>query len=302
MALIDDALPLLSDEPRKTPRGAPARRRSWRSPLRTAAFHLTGSVIALIWFLPILLVLLTSFRTFNDIAANGIGSLPQSATPGNYPEAWTTAGMGQAMWNSLLITIPTVVLSLLLASAAAYGLSRYRIPFRRTILLVMLAGNLLPAQILLIPLVRIAEGIGIYDSLAAVIIAQTALGLGFYTFVLYGFMRSIPMELQDAASIDGAGVLRTYWQVILPLCRPALAALAALSFTWIFNDLLLAVTLLRTDDNFPVTAAVLSLLGQYGGQWNLIAAATVIAAIPCVLVFLVFQRSFVGGLALGAVK
>lgn len=302
MALIDDALPMLADEPPKPVRSAPARRRTWRSPLRTAAFHVTGSLIALVWFLPILLVLLTSLRAFDDIAANGVGALPEGITTANYPEAWTTAGMGQAMVNSLIITIPTVVLSLLLASAAAYGLSRYRIPFRRTILLVMLAGNLLPVQVILVPLVRIAEALGIYDSLVAVIIAQTAFGLGFYTFVLYGFMRSIPMELQDAASIDGAGVLRTYWQVILPLCRPALAALAALAFTWIFNDLLLAITLLRTDDSFPITAAVLSLLGQYGGQWNLIAAATVIAAIPCVLVFLVFQRSFVGGLALGAVK
>jgi multiple sugar transport system permease protein len=302
MALIDDALPMLADDPPKRGPAAPARRRTWRGPLRTAAFHTTASIIALLWFLPILLVILTSLRTFDDIAQNGVGALPSSITGQNYPDAWSEAGMAQAMLNSLLITIPTVILSLLLASLAAFGLARYRIPFRRTILLVMLAGNLLPVQIILIPLVRIAEGIGIYDSLISVIVAQTAFGLGFYTFVLYGFMRSIPMELQDAAAIDGAGVLRTYWQVILPLCRPALAALGALAFTWIFNDLLLALTLLRTDDNFPITAAVLSLLGQYGGQWNLIAAATVIAALPCVLVFLIFQRSFVGGLALGAVK
>ncbi|WP_199245819.1 carbohydrate ABC transporter permease [Leifsonia sp. AG29] len=302
MALIDDARVMLDEERPAPPAPAPARRRSWRRPVATAAFHTTASIIAVLWVIPIVLVLLMSIRPFDDIASRGVGALPGSFTATNYPNAWVTAGMGQALINSLMITIPTVILSLALASLAAFGLSRYKIPFRRTILLIMLAGNLLPAQILLIPLVRIAEGAGIYDTLFAVIIAQVALGLGFYTFVLYGFMRSIPTELQDAASIDGAGVLRTYWQIILPLCRPALAALGALSFTWIFNDLLLSLTLLRTDTNFPITAAVLSLMGQYGGQWNLIAAATVIAALPCVIVFLVFQRSFVGGLALGAVK
>ncbi len=131
---------------------------------------------------------------------------------------------------------------------------------------------------------------------------QTAFGLGFYTFVLYGFMRSIPGELQDAASIDGAGTIRIFFQVILPLTRPALAALGALSFTWIFNDLLWSITLLQTTSKMPTTAAVLSLQGQYVSSWSVIAAATVIAAIPSTLVFLIFQRSFIGGLALGSVK
>lgn len=289
-----------STTPARTAR--PMVRRSLRKTLGTVGFHTTGITLSVIWFAPIALVIMMSFRTFDDIARNGVGALPTTFTVGNYPEAWQTAGLYQAMLNSFAITVPVVVLSLFLSSLAAFGLSRYRIPFRRTILLIMLAGNLLPPQILLVPLVRIAESIGIYDTLFAVIVSQTAFGLGFYTFVLYGFMRGIPMELQDAAAIDGAGVLRTYAQVILPLCRPALAALGALSFTWIFNDLLLSLTLLRTDDNFPITAAVLSLLGEFGGQWHLIAAATVIAAIPCAIVFLIFQRSFIGGLALGAVK
>ncbi len=131
---------------------------------------------------------------------------------------------------------------------------------------------------------------------------QTAFGIGFYTFVLYGFMRTVPNELQEAATLDGAGPLRIFLQVILPLTRPALAALGALSFTWIFNDLLWSITLLQTSSKLPITAAVLSLQGQYVSSWSVIAAATVIAAIPSTIVFLVFQRSFVGGLALGAVK
>jgi multiple sugar transport system permease protein len=279
----------------------PARSR-WRSRVNTASFHTVAIVLSIIWFFPIALVLITSFRTNSDVLRNGVTAWPETWSLESYVRAWFNADMAQAMVNSLIITIPTVVLTLLLSSFAAFALSRYRFPFRRTLLIVMLAGNLLPAQLMLIPWLKISENAGLYDTLLVVILFQTASGIGFYTFVLHGFMRAIPVELQDAASIDGAGVLRTYWQVILPLTRPALAALGALAFTWVFNDLLLAITLLRTSTQFPITAAVLSLLGEYNAEWNVIGAATVIAAIPCVIVFLIFQKQFVGGLALGAVK
>ncbi|NEN06247.1 carbohydrate ABC transporter permease [Diaminobutyricibacter tongyongensis] len=300
-ALAPDIRP--SEHPPIVP-APPARRtvRRRRHPWRTGMFHASSSLIALAWFAPIVIVVVTSFRTFDDIAANGIGSLPHSFTLQTYSDAWTQGGLFQALVNSMIVTIPTVFLTLLLSAAAAFGLSRYRIPFRRTILLIMLAGNLLPVQMILIPIARVSQQLNVYDTLAAVIAVQTAFGLGFYTFVLYGFMRSIPGELQDAASIDGAGTVRIFFQMILPLTRPALAALGALSFTWIFNDLLWSITLLQTTSKMPTTAAVLSLQGQYVSSWSVIAAATVIAAIPSTLVFLFFQRSFIGGLALGSVK
>ncbi|MCS5719067.1 carbohydrate ABC transporter permease [Herbiconiux sp. CPCC 205763] len=280
----------------------PMRRRSRRKAARTVGFHTASILISLAWFAPILLVVVTSFRTFDDVSTNGIASLPHSFSIDTYVQAWNQGGMFQATVNSLIVTIPTVILTLLLASAVAFGLSRFRIPFRRTILLIMLAGNLLPVQMLLIPVTRITQQIGIYDTLGALIVVQTAFGLGFYTFVLYGFMRTVPGELQEAATLDGAGPLRIFVQVILPLTRPALAALGALSFTWIFNDLLWSITLLQTSSRLPITAAVLSLQGQYVSSWSVIAAATVIAAIPSTIVFLLFQRSFVGGLSLGAMK
>jgi multiple sugar transport system permease protein len=274
----------------------------WRAPLKTLIFHISAGAISLAWFSPIVIVVITSFRTNSDVIRNGVAAWPETWTIAPYLSAWFTAEMGRATMNSLAITLPVVFLTLTLASFAAFALSRFRIRFRRALLLLMLAGNLLPVQLMLIPWQKIAEGVGLYDTLIIVILIQTASGLGFYTFVMYGFMRAIPFELQDAAAIDGAGVMRTYFQVILPLTRPALAALAALAFTWVFNDLLLAITLMRTSTKFPITAAVLSLVGEFSAEWNLIAAATVIAAIPCIIVFLLFQKQFVGGLALGAVK
>ena len=278
------------------------RTRSRRKAAATAGFHTAGILISLAWFAPILVVVITSFRTFDDVSANGIASLPHTFTFATYAQAWNQGGLFQALVNSMVVTLPAVFLSLVLSAAAAFGLSRYRVPLRRTILLVMLAGNLLPVQMLLIPVTRIAQQLDVYDTLAALIAVQVAFGLGFYTFVLYGFMRTIPHELQEAATLDGAGSIRIFLQVILPLTRPALAALGALSFTWIFNDLLWSITLLQTSEKLPITAAVLSLQGEYVSSWSVIAAATVVAAIPSTVVFLLFQRSFIGGLALGSVK
>jgi multiple sugar transport system permease protein len=270
--------------------------------LKTTGYHLSMGIVSFLWIAPILWVIVISFRSFDDVAANGLGSLPHSFTFSTYKSAWEDADEFRALINSLLVTIPAVILSLGLASIAAYGLARYSIPFRRTVLLLMLMGNLLPPQILLIPISRFVELIGYYDTLIALIAVHVGFGLGFYTFVLHGFMRDLPREIQEAATIDGAGPGKIYASVILPLTRPALAALGALSFTWIFNDLLWSITVIRSGEKMPVTPALLGLQGLFVSSWNVIAAGTVIAAVPTVAVFLRFQKHFVGGLAIGAVK
>ncbi|MGY1548878.1 carbohydrate ABC transporter permease [Streptomyces sp. MN6] len=268
----------------------------------TAGFHLGAGTLALLWLLPIALVLVTSLRSFDDIAANGLGSWPHSFTLDNFRQAWVDGGQQRALINSLLVTVPAVLLTLALAAMAAFALSRYELPFRRTLLLLMLGGNLLPPQILLIPVSKLSELMGVYDTLPALIGVQIGFGVGFYVFVLHGFMRAIPAEIQHAAVVDGAGPWQIFRRIILPLTRPALAALSALSFTWIFNDLLWAITVLRSDTKMPITAALIGLQGQYVSMWNVIAAGSVIAAAPTVAVFLRFQRHFVAGLNLGAVK
>jgi multiple sugar transport system permease protein len=279
------------------------RRRGSRAKMaRTAGFHLTASFISLLWIGPLLLVVVLSFRSFDDILGNGLMALPRSLSLRGYTEAWGRGGGRRGMVNSLIITLPALALTLLLSSVAAFGLSRFRVPFRRTILLIMLAGNLLPPQIMLIPLARNAEALGIFDTFFAVIVLHAAFGLGFYVFVLYGFMLAIPSEIQQAAIIDGATPFQIYRTIILPLSRPALASIGALGFTGIFNDLLWSITVLRSEGKMPVTASLLGLQGTYVSDWGLISAATITAAIPTLIVFLLFQKSFVDGLTLGAVK
>jgi multiple sugar transport system permease protein len=278
------------------------RRSSARSVRRTVLFHTFSSLVALAWAFPIVVILVTSFRSFADVSIHGVASLPQSFSVHGYADAWSKAHLLRAFVNSMIITVPAVAAVLALASAAAFGLSRFRLPFRRTILLSMLAGAYLPVQLLLVPVSIITQQIGIFDTAAAVSVMHVVCGLGFCTFVLYGFMRSIPFELQEAATIDGAGTIRIFFRIIMPLARPPIAALGALVFTWNFNDLLWSITLFQSEAKLPTTPAVLSLQGSLISDNSLLAAATVIAALPCVIVFLLFQRSFIGGLALGAVK
>jgi multiple sugar transport system permease protein len=271
------------------------RRRSW-------VFHVVMAPLTLIWVAPMLFVLVLAFRSFDDIAQNGTAAWPESFTWSGFHTALTTGEMGRAMWISVQVTVPAVLLSLLLASWAAYALSRHAIPGRRFILLLMLAGNLLPPQILLIPVSRVMDSLGIYDTLFALVAIHVGFGLGFYTFVLHGFMRSIPAELTEAARIDGAGSISIYARIIMPLCRPSLAALGALATTWIFNDLIWSITVLRTEAKLPVTAALLNLQGGYTSNWSVVAAASVVAAIPTAIVFFAFQRHFVSGLLMGSNK
>jgi multiple sugar transport system permease protein len=297
MTAIDPAVRAQAQAPVRVPE---RRRRGGR--LRGLGFHVVMAPLTLLWVAPMVFVVLVAFRSFSDITANGLGALPGSFTFEGFSTVFTQALAGGALVNSTVITLFTVFFSLLLASWAAFALSRYEIPFRRGLLLTMLAGNLLPPQILLIPVARICDSLGIADTLFALIVVQTAFGLGFYTFVLHGFMRAIPAEIFEAAKVDGAGEIRTYLQLMLPLCRPSLAALAALATTWIWNDLLWALTVLRTETKFPITAELLNIQGGFVSQWNVVAAGAVIAALPTAAVFLIAQRQFVSGLTLGSNK
>jgi multiple sugar transport system permease protein len=273
-----------------------------RGSSRIPWFHVVMVPFTLLWLAPIVFVVLVAVRDFDDIAARGLGALPASLTFEGLATALAGGAVATALLNSAIVTICTVLASLALAAVGAFALSRYRIPARRTILLVMLAGNLLPPQILLIPVSRIAQSLGIYDTLFALVVVQVGFGLGFYTFVLHGFMRALPTEVFEAALLDGSGAGRTFVSIVVPLCRPALAALAALATTWIYNDLIWAMTVLQTDTKFPITAALLNLQGGYSNSWNVIAAGSLVAAVPTAIVFFVFQKQFVSGLLVGSSK
>ena len=161
---------------------------------------------------------------------------------------------------------------------------------------------MLPFQVLMLPVFRLTDALGLYDTYWGIIAFHTAFQLGFCTFLLRNYMRTIPGEILEAARIDGCAEFRIWWQIVVPLTVPALAALATLEFTWIFNDYLWAIVLLRTDALKPVTAGLAVLQGQYITDWTVIVAGALMATVPTVIVFIFLQRYFIEGLTLGATK
>jgi multiple sugar transport system permease protein len=255
-----------------------------------------------LWLVPIATALITSVRTNSDIVSRGFLAIPNTLSLQSYAEAWQRGGLAHYLPNSFIITIPSLIATLFLSSLSAYALSRFRFPGDRIILFIYVAGMMLPFQILLLPVFRLTDALHIYNTYWAVIIFHTAFQLGFCTFVLRNYMRTIPGELLEAARMDGCGEFRIYSQIMMPLTLPAVAAVATLEFTWIFNDFLWALILIQNNALKPVTTGLASLQGQYRMDWTVIISGSLLAALPTVIVFLLLQRYFVAGLTLGATK
>ncbi|MDG4808676.1 carbohydrate ABC transporter permease [Micromonospora sp. WMMD1120] len=268
-------------------------------------------VISLAWLFPIGWAILTSFRSYDYTAANGYVSFG-GWTIDNYVTAWRTAEFGQHFLNSVYITVPAVLLTLFLASCVAFVIARFGWKLNLVLLGVFTAANLLPQQALLIPLFRLFTQVPLpeflsdsellYDSYWGLILINVAFQCGFCVFVLSNYMKALPSDLYEAAMVDGASVWRQYWQVTMPLCRPALAALATLEVTWIYNEFFWATVLMRTGDKFPVTSSLNNLRGEFFTDNNLVSAGSVLVAIPTLVIFFMLQRHFVRGLTLGASK
>ena len=255
-----------------------------------------------LWLVPIATALITSVRTNSDIVSRGFMAIPNALSLQSYAEAWQRGGLVHYLPNSFIITLPSLIATLFLSSLSAYALSRFRFPGDRMILFIYVAGMMLPFQILLLPVFRLTDALHIYNTYWAVIIFHTAFQLGFCTFVLRNYMRTIPGELLEAARMDGCGEFRIYSQIMMPLTLPAVAAVATLEFTWIFNDFLWALILIQNNALKPVTTGLAALQGQYRMDWTVIISGSLLAALPTVIVFLLLQRYFVAGLTLGATK
>ncbi len=260
------------------------------------------TMFTLTWLLPNFATLLTSFRTMDDITVHGFWSIPQVFSLDKFTQAWTQARIRQYLLNSFIITIPSLIAMLFLSSLSAYALARFKFRGNLLIYFTYVAGTMLPFQILLLPVFRLTNWLGLYDTYGALILIHTAFQLGFCTFVMRNFMRTVPGEILDAARVDGCGEFRIYYQIMLPLSLPSLAALATLEFTWVFNDFLWALILLQSDSLRPVTAGLATLQGQYVTDWPLITAGALLATLPTILVFIFLQRYFIQGLTLGSGK
>lgn len=294
------------------PAGKPDRTAAKRPRRGRFGVHLFLGGVSLAFLAPLLLAVYASLRPYEETAEHGYFSLPRSLSFDYYRQAFSDSEMSKYFINSIIIAVPGVLAVLFLASFVAFVVARLRIRGGLFLLILFTAGNLLPQQVIVTPLYvmfnRIelpywmSESMLLYDSYWAVILVNVGFQMGFCVFVLANFMRALPNEILEAAVVDGAGVWTRYWRIVLPLCRPALAALGTLQFTWMYNDFLWALVFISDGDKLPITSALNNLRGQFFTDYNLLAAGSVLVALPTIVVFLLLQRHFIAGLTLGSTK
>ena len=273
-----------------------------RTLLKTA-FYAVSTLLVVFWLIPLILAFTTSVKSMDEImGAGAMWAFPKDWRFDNFVKVWTSVGMGRYVLNTIIITAPSVAGTLLVSSLAAFALAFYQFRLNKTVLVMFIAGMLIPFQMLMIPVFRLSDAMGLMNSWPGVILFHIAFQLGFCTFFLRNFMRQIPFSLIEAPRIDGASDFRIYWQIILPLAKSSMAALAVLEFTWIWNDLLWSLVLLQSDALKPVTLGLANMQGEFVSYYNMTAAGSIIAMALPLAFFLLFQRYFVRGMTVGAVK
>lgn len=267
----------------------------------TAVIRATLLILgALLILAPVLWAVLSSFKTQEELAAIPPTVLPQNPTFDNYTTGLAAFNFPQYLFNSVVVTVAATVLTLVINSMAAYGLSKYNFRGRNVLFVITLATIMIPLQVILLPVYQIASSLGLVNSLWGLIIPPAATPTG--VFLLRQYMLTLPDEMIEAARIDGAGEFSIFLRIILPLSRPALAVVAIFSVIWRWNDFLWPLIIAQDESKQTLPVAIARFANQQAIPFNQILAVSVVTIIPIVIIFLFLQRQIISGLAQGAIK
>ncbi len=272
-------------------------------PAPARALYKAALPVALVlWLLPLLGVALTSLRPSSDLASGNYFGMPSSIAFDNYVTIFQNSPIAAYILNSFKVTIPTVIGAVALSCMTGFALAIYKFRSNLLVFFLFVAGNFVPFQILMVPVRDLTLQMGLYDTITGLALFHIAFQTGFCTLFMRNFIKALPYELIEAARVEGVSEVKIFWYVVMPLMRPAIAALSVLIFTFIWNDYFWAMVLTTGADTQPVTAGLNSLNGQWIAAWHLVSAGSIIAALPPVLMFFLMQKHFIAGLTLGAVK
>jgi raffinose/stachyose/melibiose transport system permease protein len=265
----------------------------------------TASVLlwayAALALVPLLLMVSSSFRSNSELITDPLG-LPSPPTTASYVEAWTAGSFATYFGNSLAVTVGAVAISTSVATMAAYALARGRSRVFRWLESLFLSGLMLPIHLAILPIFYLFDGLGLIDSRLGLSLMYAASGVPFSIFVLTTFFRQLPTELEEAAALDGANHWQTFWRIMVPLVRPAVATVAVFRFVPIWNDFLFPLVLLRRDDKYTLPVGLTSFFGENATNYSAVFAGLVITTVPLILLFLVATKQIVAGLTAGMAK
>jgi raffinose/stachyose/melibiose transport system permease protein len=251
--------------------------------------------------IPLLLMVISSFRSNADLITDPLGA-PWPVSTTSYREAWTTGNFATYFWNSLLVTVGAVVLSTTVSTMAAYALARVRSRWFSAVESLFLSGLMLPVHLAILPIFFLFDGLGLIDSRFGLALLYGAAGVPFSIFVLTTFFRQLPEELEEAAALDGASSWQTFWRIMVPMVRPALATVAVFRFVPIWNDFLVPLVLLRKEEKYTLPVGLTTFFGENATNFSAVFAGLVITTIPLIVLFLLATKQIVAGLTAGMSK
>jgi multiple sugar transport system permease protein len=267
----------------------------------SAARYLLLSAGAVIMLLPFLYMLGTSFKPHAFVLELPPRFIPTQPTTANYVRALTANHFGLYFLNSAIVATISTTITVVLSAMLAYAFARWDFPGRSALFYAMLGTMMVPALVLIIPQFVLAKNLHLLNSRWGLVVVYSA-GTAFNMFLLRGFFEEIPQDLFDAALIDGAGPFATFWRIALPLARPALAAVAIFSFLGAWDEFTWALTAINDEKLYTLPIALRLFQQQHGTEWGLVFAASAVAVVPTIAVFVIFQRQFIKGVMSGAVK
>ena len=257
----------------------------------------------IMWLLPLIAVMIFAIKPAADFATGNYWGMPSSFEFfNNFGRVFLESDMPRYLWNSVLITVPTVIGAVALSCLAGFALGIYRFKLNIWVFFLFVAGNFVPFQILMVPVRDLTLNLGLYNTIPGLVLFHVAFQTGFCTLFMRNFIRALPFPLIEAARVEGVAEWRIFWFVVLPLMKPAIAALSVLIFTFIWNDYFWAIVLTQGPEAQPVTAGITSFNAQFRAAYHMMSAGSIVAAIPPVLMFFLMQKHFIAGLTLGAVK
>jgi raffinose/stachyose/melibiose transport system permease protein len=274
--------------------GAPRPRGQW-------LVYIPLIILFLFAVAPLFLTWFTAFKTDQQQLTNQYG-LPLPPTLDNLREAWTVGRFSIYFKNSVVISIADVIGMVIISSLAGYAFARLRFPGQKLLLYTLLIGLTIPVAAIIIPLYLTMRDVRLLNTYGSVIVADIALAAPIFVFIMRAFFKDLPSELDDAARVDGANEFQIFWQIMLPLAKPGLMTVALLEFLWSWNDLLLPLVFLVSDELRTLPVGMLFFQGRFTTDYGLMSAGVLIISLPVTVLFLVFQRDFVKGLASGALK
>ncbi len=255
---------------------------------------------AAFFLMPMYVMVVTGLKQSQNVSLSTMWNLPSQISGGGFGEAWNK--LSPSLWNSFQLTIPATILSSILGSINGYIFSKWKFPGSNHLFALLVFGMFIPYQSILIPLVQFLQMVKLYGSIPGLIVVHVIYGLPITSLIFRNFFTNIPDEMLEAARIDGAGVIRTFFKIMLPLGRPAFVVVGIFQFTNIWNDFLFGVSVVPNPAAQPVTVAVNNLQGSYSVDWNVVMAGAVLVALPTLLIYVFLGRFFVRGLLAGSVK